>query len=221
MENQNNYDETRPIAGISGLKFRAVGKINLTQGDTESLVIHADPEVRSRIRTEILDGILVISYDSDWKDWTGINFLDKGITSFNLTMKEINSLTISGVGNLDAPSITTGSLSLSLSGPATITIGTLQVNSLSVEMSGVGSIDVAGKCADQSIALSGAGSYKSPRLETERTSVKLSGVGNATIWAKESLDADISGAGAVEYYGAAKITQKISGIGVLKYLGNR
>jgi hypothetical protein len=221
MDNQNNNQESRPVAGINGLKFRAVGKIILTQGDQESLVIHADPEIRARIHTEILDGILVISYDSDWKDWTGLNFLDRGVSTFNLTMKNINSIAISGVGNLDAASITTGSLSLTLSGPATMTVGTLQANLLNVEMSGVGSIDLAGKCADQVVSLSGAGSYKAPRLESQRTMVKLSGVGNATVWANEALEASISGAGAVEYYGAARITQKVSGIGVLKYLGNR
>ncbi len=221
MDNSINNQESRPVSGITGLKFRAVGKIILTQGDQESLTITADAEIRARIRTEIIDGVLVISYESDWKDWTGINFIDKGVTTFNLTMKEINSIAISGVGNLDAAAITTASLSLALSGPATITIGTLQANSLKVEMSGVGSIDVAGKCADQSVNLSGAGSYQASRLESERTTVKLSGVGNATVWANEALDASISGAGAVEYYGAAKITQKVSGIGVLKYLGNR
>jgi hypothetical protein len=221
MENQTNYDETRPIAGITGLKFRAVGKINLIQGETETLTIHADPEVRSRIHTEIIDGVLVISYESDWKDWTGLNFIDKGVTRFDLTLKEIKTLTLSGVGNLDAPSIHSDSLALTLSGPATITVGSLEVNSLKVEMSGVGSIDVAGKCTEQSITLSGAGSYKAPRLESAKTAVKLSGVGNATIWAKDSLEADISGAGAVEYFGTPQISQKISGIGVLKYLGSR
>lgn len=221
MDNPINNEESRLVSGFSGVQFKAIGKIIVSQGDQESLTIHADPEIRARISTEVKDGILVVSYDSDWKDWTGLNFIDKGVTTFNLTMKDINTLSISGVGNLDAASITTGTLNLNLSGPATITIGTLQVNTLAVEMSGVGTIDVAGKCTDQTVALSGAGSYKAPRLESERSVVKLSGVGTATVWANETLDASISGAGAVEYYGAAKISQKISGIGVLKYLGNR
>ncbi len=221
MDNQSNNFETRPISGINGLKFRAVGKINLIQGDHESLTIQADPEIRSRIHTEIIDGVLVINYDSDWKDWTGFNFIDKGTTIFNLTMKEINSITISGVGNLDAPSISTNTLALTLSGPATLTIGNLRAETLSVEMSGVGSIDLGGKCSQQTLTLSGAGAYKASRLESDAVVVKLSGVGNTTIWVNKTLDAVISGAGGVEYYGTPQISQKISGIGVLKYLGNR
>ena len=221
MDNQNKNQETRLVSGFNGLQFKAVGKIIVTQGETENLIIDADPEIRERIRTEVKEGILWVTYESDWKDWTGINLIDKGMPNFYLTMKEVKSLSISGVGNLDAASINTDTLHLSLSGPATMTIGTLTANSLKVDMSGVGSIDVAGKCSDQNLELSGAGSYKAPRLESEQTTVKLSGVGNATIWANVMLYAAISGAGAVEYYGSPKITQNISGIGVLKYLGNR
>lgn len=221
MENPNHDQETRQVSGFNSLQFRAIGKVILTQGDVESLTIHADPEIRKRVHTEVKDNVLVISYDSDWKDWTGINIIDKGTPVFNLTMREIKSLSISGVGNLDAASVKSDDLTLALSGPATITVGTLTANSIKVDMSGVGSIDVAGKCLEQSLQLSGAGSYKASRLETEQTMVKLSGVGSATIWVNGSLDVNISGAGAVEYYGNAKIAQKISGIGVLKYLGNR
>lgn len=221
MDNPNKNQETRPVAGFTGLQFKAVGKIILTQGEQETLTIEADPEIRERVKTEVRDGILIITYDADWKDWTGINLIDKGVPNFYLTMKEIKSLAISGVGNLDAAAITTDALHLSLGGPATMTIGSLTVNALKVDMSGVGSIDVAGKCSEQNLELSGAGSYKAPRLESEQTTVKLSGVGNATVWANVMLYATISGAGAVEYYGSPKITQNISGIGVLKYLGNR
>lgn len=221
MDNTNTNTESIPVSGCNGLLFKAVGKIVVTQGQNEGLTIQADPEIRSRIHTEVKDGILIVSYDSDWKDWTGLNFIDKGVATFHLTLKDIKSLAISGVGNLDSASVISDSLTLSLSGPATMTFGTLTANSLMVEMSGVGTIDVAGKCLEQHISLSGAGSYKASRLESDRATVKLSGVGSATVLVNETLDASISGAGAVEYYGNAKITQKISGIGVLKYLGTR
>jgi hypothetical protein len=221
MDNMNNNTESRAVSGCNGLLFRAVGKIIVTQGENEGLTIQADSEIRSRVHTEVKEGVLVVSYDSDWKDWTGLNLIDKGVATFHLTLKDIKSIAISGVGNLDSASIVSDSLSLALSGPATMTIGTLTANSLKVDMSGVGSIDLAGKCLEQNISLSGAGSYKASRLESDRATVKLSGVGSATVLVNEALDASISGAGAVEYYGSPKISQKISGIGVLKYLGTR
>ena len=221
MDNSLNNPESIPVSGFHSIQFKAVGKILLSQGEKESLTIQADPEIRQRILTEIKDGVLIVKYISDWKDWTGLNLIDKGLAVFNITMKEIRSLAISGVGNLDSAAITTDSLNLQVAGPATMTIGTLNVNHLTVDMSGVGSVDLAGKCVEQNLVLSGAGNYKAPRLESERAAVKLSGLGNATLWANESLNVTITGAGGVEYYGPAQVNQKISGLGVLKYLGNR
>jgi len=222
MDNSLNNQETRPLTGFHSIQFKAIGRIMLSQGANESFSIQADPEIRERVNTEVKDGVLIVKYYSDWKDWTGLNLIDKGMAVFHITMKDIRSITIAGVGNLDASSITSDALSLAVSGPATMTVGTLTVNTLKVDMSGVGSIDLGGKCLEQNLTLSGAGNYRAPRLESERATVKLSGVGNASLWATESLDVNISGAGGVEYYGSPKtVNQKISGIGVLKYLGNR
>ncbi len=221
MEQQDNNSEIRPLTGFSGIQFKAIGKILLNQGPADAISIQADPEIRARIQTEVKNGVLEIKYFSDWKDWTGINLIDKGVPTFNITMQEIKSIQLTGVANLDAASIVVDALDLKVSGPATVTVGTLTVNRLLVEMSGVGSVDLAGKCLEQTVTLSGAGNYQTSRLESERASVKLSGVGSATVWAKESLDVNISGAGSVEYYGPVQVSQKITGIGVLKYLGDR
>lgn len=221
MENSTNNQVVIPVSGFNGLQFRSVGKILLTQGETEGLTIQADPEILGRIHSEVKDGVLWITQDTDWKDWTGFRIVDKGFTTYQIAMKEIKSLAISGVGNLDCPEIKSDTLSLTLSGPGTMTIGTLKVDSLKIDISGVGSMDIAGSCTEQTVSLSGAGNYKGSRMESTRSIVKLSGVGNAVIWANESLDASLSGAGVIEYYGDAKVTQKVSGLGVIKYLGAR
>jgi hypothetical protein len=221
MENTVNNQEVIPVNSFTGVHFKAVGKILLSQGDSESVTIQADAEVRARIHAEVKDSVLWITQDTDWKDWTGFRFIDKGMTIFHIVMKDIKSLVMSGVGNIDCASIKSDSLSLTISGPGTVTIGSINVATLNVDLSGVGSVDIAGTCADQNIMLSGAGNYQGSRMESARTNIKLSGVGNAKVWANESLDATISGAGGIEYYGNAKVNQKVSGLGVIKYLGTR
>jgi hypothetical protein len=110
MDNTNTNTESRPVSGCTGLQFKAVGKIIVSQGENEGLTIQADPEIRARVHTEVKEGVLVVSYDSDWKDWTGFNFIDKGVATFHLTLKDIKSLAISGVGNLDSAEIISDSL---------------------------------------------------------------------------------------------------------------
>jgi hypothetical protein len=221
MENPDLKQEVFSVSGFSGIQFKAVGKILLSQGVADSLTIEADPETRSHIHAEVIDGVLRITQDTDWRDWTGFRLIDRGVTTFHIVMKEIKNLAISGVGTLDCAEIISDTLTLTISGPGTMTIGTVQLVSLMAEISGVGSVDIAGKCTDQTVSLSGAAHYKASRLTSTHATVRLSGVGNATVWANESLDAAISGAGSIEYYGEAKVNQKVSGLGVIKYLGAR
>jgi len=221
MENTTSNQEVIPVSGFTGLHFKAVGKVMLSQGETDGLTIQADPEVRALIHSEVKDGTLWITQETDWKDWTGFRLIDKGMTTYYVTMKEIKSISFMGVGSVDCAEIKSDALSLILSGPGTVTVGSVKVSNMNIEISGVGSVDIAGSCADQNIILSGAGSYQGTRMESARTTIKLSGVGNAKVWAKESLDATLSGAGGIEYYGEAKVNQKVSGLGMIKYLGAR
>jgi len=221
MSDQYMNQERRDVSGFSRLLFKGVGKIELEQGDHEELTIEANQEVLSRIHTDVQDGLLTIHYESDWKDWTGVRFLGGDKIVFHLMMREIKSIAISGVGNIDAARIASDQLELSLSGPGIMTIGTLNVGTLKLDLSGVGSMDLAGSAANFDLALSGAGTVKASRLEADRVTVRLSGVGTATLWAKTILDTSISGAGVIEYYGKPQITEKSSGLGVLKYLGAR
>lgn len=221
MSDQFVNQEKRDVSGFSALLFKGVGKIELAQGDHEELIIEANPEVLSRIHTDVSNGLLTIHYESDWKDWTGVRFLGGDKIVFHLMMREIKSLAVSGVGNVDAARIASDQLELSLSGPGMMTVGMLNTGSLKLNLAGVGTMDIAGTTADLNISLGGAGTIKASRLEADKAVVSLSGVGTATVWAKTVLDTSISGAGVIEYYGKPQITVNNSGVGVLKYLGNR
>ena len=221
MSDQLNAREKREVSGFTSLAFNGMGKIDLIQGDHEELEIVAQAEIRSRIRTEVRDGTLYIDYEEDWKDWSGIRRLSGDKITFNLMMREITSIAIAGVGNLDTPRIETPALSLALSGPGLLTIGTLKTTTVSIALNGVGVVDVAGTTDEMNLSISGAGSVKAARLEAGKVDVKLSGVGNATLWAKNQLDTAVSGAGYIEYYGKPLVNQRNSGLGVLKFMGNR
>ncbi|HNR02587.1 MAG TPA: head GIN domain-containing protein [Anaerolineaceae bacterium] len=221
MSEQFSNQEKRDVSGFSALVFRGMGRIDLLQGDHEELVIEAQPEIRSRIKTEVREGTLYIDYDEDWRDWTGIRSLSGDKIVFKLTMREINAISVSGVGSLDTPRIETSSLTLAITGPGLLTVGTLKTSTLAVNLSGVGAIDLAGQTDEMTVTLSGAGSFKAARLEAGKASVRLSGVGTVSVWAKNSLETSISGAGVIEYYGSPQLSRSNTGLGVLKFMGSR
>jgi hypothetical protein len=221
MSDQYSNEERRDVSGFSALVFKGMGRVDLVQGDHEELIIEAQPEIRSRILTTVSDNTLLIDYNEDWKDWTGFRTLSGDKIRFRLMMRDINALSISGVGSLDCPRLDSPNLTLAISGPGLLTIGTLKTAKLDVALSGVGSVDVAGATEELNLKLSGAGAFRAARLETNRADVHLSGVGSATVWAKETLNVSISGAGVIEYYGSPRISQSNTGLGVLKFMGNR
>ena len=96
MENTTNNQEVIPVSGFNGIHFKSVGKVMLSQGDTDGLTIQADPEVRARIHTEVKDGILWITQETDWKDWTGFRLIDKGMTTYSCDHEGYQIDTISG-----------------------------------------------------------------------------------------------------------------------------
>jgi hypothetical protein len=221
MSSADRISDIRLVNGFNKLNFKAVGKIELSQADKDELVIEADRELCSRIKTEVIDDILIITQKGDWLDWIGNPFANPDPIVFHVKMKNITSLSLSGPGTLVCPNITGEVLQLTLSGPGVMTFSKISVNSVKTDLSGVGSVQISGETDTQIINLSGAGNYKSNDLQSNSAKINLSGVGNATIWAKNALDVQISGAGSVEYLDHPQITKKISGIGMLKYIGDR
>ena len=124
-------------------------------------MIQANQEVLSRIHTDVQNGLLTIHYESDWKDWTGVRFLGGEKIVFRLVMREIKTLAISGVGNIDAAVLNSDHLELSLSGPGLITVGILKYRIVKkLDLAGVGSMDLAGTTSELNVVLGGAGTIK-------------------------------------------------------------
>jgi hypothetical protein len=213
--------ETRSFSGLTGVHHKGVGVLLITQGDKDELRIEAAPEVREKLITDVKDGILVIRHDNDFVDWMRMWTHSLDPLRFFLTIRDIQTIKLSGAGTIKAPAVKSDSLELINSGAGTQTIENLDARAFKAELSGAGSMEIAGKTDEQRIKLSGAGSYNAARLDSRKAEVKLSGVGSASVWVRESLDANMSGIGSVEYYGEPQVTKKVSGLGNLKSLGKK
>ena len=213
--------ETRSFSGLTGVYHKGVGTMLIIQGDKDELRIEADPEIRSRIITEVEDGVLVIRHDHDFVGWMSLWTKSLDPLRFFLVMKDIRSIKLSGAGTIKAPSVKGDTLELINSGAGSQSIENLDVRTFKAVLSGAGSMDLAGKVDEQVIKLSGAGSFNGTRLESRKAEVKLSGVGSARVWVKESLEVNLSGLGSIEYYGTPQVKEKKTGLGSLKSLGNK
>ena len=206
--------ESREVSGFDQVSLSGSGELTITQGDEESLTVEAEDNVMSTIKTEVKGDTLYISQSSTW--WRPL--VPTKPVKFDLTMKEISGVNVSGSGTVDAASIKTDDLDLDVSGSGKVDIGSLTVETLEVDVSGSGEFNLSGQVTTQKIDISGSGKYRAGELESETVTLEVIGSGNATVWATETLDVEISGSGKVEYYGSPRVSQDISGSGSITAL---
>jgi hypothetical protein len=210
--------ENRAVSGFHAVKLSALGNLTITQGTIESLTVQADDNLMKLIKTDVVNGVLEISFDNS--AWTSYYLSGESI-KFDLTTKNLDSISFAGAGKINVNNLSVPDLSTSLTGAGSMTLSHLTLDKLTVQLSGAGSLNADGSVTTQEINLSGVGSYSAADLKSSDTSVSLSGVGSATVWATNTLDVTVSGAGSVGYYGDPQITKHVTGLGSLVNKGTK
>lgn len=214
MPDADVVTETRDVGGFDHVSLSGFGTVVLTQGEREALTIHAAEDVMPRITSEVKDGMLVLGLKK--KGWMAGLKRKRLSIRFELTMKDVSRITLSGAGRIDAAEIESDALSVAVSGAGAIEIGKLCADSLDVVLSGAGSCEIAGKVDTQAVRLSGAGSYMASELSSDTASAVLSGAGDVTMLVHDTLDAKVSGTGSIRYHGGATVRQRVTGVGSVR-----
>ena len=183
-------NETRNVSGFDGLIIEGAGKINIDHAGTESLSITTDDNLLQYITTQVRGGKLVIEFKPK-------TLVDKfSDLSFNLTVKDLNSLQVTGAARIDAKN--------------------LQGDQMAVSIDGAGAISLAGKVDQLTVSLKGVGAFNSENLQAKRATVTNDGTGAVVVRVSDSLNATLSGVGSIEYIGNPQVTKNISGLGTVR-----
>jgi len=208
-------EESRAVSDFQNISLETVGEVEIVQGSSESLVVIADDNLLPYITTEVDGGRLVISVQR------GVGISPKTTIRYQLVVKNLDEVRISGAGSVQVQSLETPELELITSGAGNFTVEDLQASQLSGVISGAGSINASGKADTLNINISGAGSFNGADLETRQAEVRISGLGKATVWVTEDLETSISGAGSISYYGSPDVSEKNSGAGIVQKVGDK
>ena len=204
--------EERTVSGFDKVNLTGSGEATITQGDSESLVIEAEENILPQLESKVIDGTLNIGP----KDNKIIN--PTRPIKYTITMREINGISASGSGKINAAEIATSVLDVDLSGSGEVNISSLIADTISLNQIGSGDIGIGGQVTDQIIILSGSGEYDAAELDSRIADAQVSGSGNAILKVEDVLDVEISGSGRVSYYGDPFVTSDISGSGELEQL---
>jgi hypothetical protein len=200
--------ETREIGDVTEVDLQSFGSVHIELGEQVSLRIEAEDNLLRYIETDTSGGRLEI------KHRRGTRLMNTMPIDYYLTVRDLDGITVSGAGNVDAPDLRTERLAIRLSGAGNVQIESLQADALDATISGAGGLSIGGGAVDgQEVVITGAGDYRARELESREATVRLSGLGSATVYARERLDVTISGAGSVQYRGDPEVEQQVSGVG--------
>jgi Putative auto-transporter adhesin, head GIN domain len=213
-----NTSENRDVSGFHAIEFSTLGKINIIQGDKESLNISGPDNLVPEIITTVSNGTLSIKTK---ENITVSPLSSENPLTFTIVVKDLTSLMISGVGDVQIETLSTPSLDINMSGAGKVQQNQITTNNLKITISGVGGIDITGQATQATIDISGAGGVNAPDLKIQTANITISGVGGATLWVTDLLTGNISGAGSVSYYGAPQTNTNATGLGSFKSLGSK
>ncbi len=197
----NVISEDRPVSGITGVALTTVGELTIEMGDQESLRIEAEDNLLQYFQTTVSGGVLTIETEP------GVNLRPKEAIHYYLTVETLESIRTSSSGNVSAPTLDTGQLTIEIASSGERRIGVaLEADSLEVRLSSSGRLGIGGgQVAAQDVKLSSSGDYEAGDLRSASATVDLSSSGRATIWVTDRLDANLSSSGNLKYYGSPSV----------------
>jgi hypothetical protein len=208
-------ESLREVRGFDSVSFDTSGRLLVTEGDQEALVVIARANELPNIVTEVRGTTLFIG-----REGSGPAFSLRP-PEFRLTMKRIAGLATHSSGGIEAGGLRASSLRIEISSSGGVSLESLEADSLEVRISSSGSARVAGRVQHQDVRLSSSGSYLAGNLASSSATVRVSSSGSATLRVSDSLEADLTSSGGVRYYGKApRVEANVTSSGRLVRLGD-
>lgn len=208
--------QARTVGSFHGIKVSNAFDVIIQQGSSDGVVVSASEEkFRSRIKTEVVNGILRISYDNENKVWKWSNE-NRKLKAY-VSVKNLDLIDASGACDVKIDAVLKGrKLKVDLSGASSLK-GELDYTDLVVDQSGASDANIKGRVTNLTIDVSGASDFKGFDLVTENCKAEASGASDIRITVNKDLRANASGASDIEYKGSAMISDfKTSGASSLK-----
>jgi hypothetical protein len=179
--------ETRPVSGFTSVNLKGTGQLVIDTNGTESLEITADDNLLPYLTSEVQGDQLILGTKDNG------NISPSKDVVYKLSAKNLNTIELSGSGDIDAKGINT--------------------DRLKAVIAGSGSLATSGTAAQQEVLVAGSGDYKGEKLKSKTANVNIMGSGDVDLDASEKLDVTIAGSGSVKYSGSPTVSQKILGSG--------
>lgn len=179
-------EEDRSVSGFTEVVLAGEGTLRIKQGTAEELIVRAEDNLLPHILTTVQDGVLEIRTQSN------VDLEPSQPIEYDLTVVALESVFLSGVGDVE--------------------VTNLDADELDVTLSGVGNVDIAGTVDEQRVTITGLGEYDARNLSSRQAVISISNQ-TATVRVSGTLTVTITGNGMVFYIGDPAVDADITGSG--------
>jgi hypothetical protein len=189
--NGKTATKMRVVQRFDEIAISGAYKVEVTQGNSESIKITTDSNIIPLVITKVEDGKLSIHNK-------------KGV-SFSLTRPVLIQIVIRKLKQIN------------VSGSNELIVANLNLGSLAVNTNGSVQAALSGRAGKLSMQISGSGSVNAGQLVAKVVKVRMMGSGEIVVNATHVLDTKITGSGTVKYSGNPDdVDQSIIGNGTLE-----
>ena len=208
--------ETRAVGSFRAIEVSNGIELRLAAGQTQRVEASADtPELLARIKTEVRDGVLKITFDREtsdfWSKRVNTRNLRVTVSAANLTGLEASS----GASVEVAGPYATDQLTLGISSGATLR-GEFTAKALEATVSSGSVATVTGKIQRLDVRASSGGVFRGGDLQAMACEVSASSGGTVAVAVQETLTANASSGGDVRYSGSPQVTKRTSSGGSVR-----
>ena len=183
-------------------------RIKLIRDTAESVSIEYDENLMHHIKTESVNGKLIIR--------TKKHLYSKRDINVNIYYKELDHMDASSFAKIIFATPYEGeNLKVEFSGACELE-GKVYAERLIMDVSGAADINITGKVRKVKGEFSGAGTLNAFDLLTDTCTLDIAGAADAKVNVAQYLKVEVAGAGEVVYKGNPQIDQDIAGAGSIK-----
>ena len=201
--------EKRAIQGFEEIELRMNAEVELVYSPAtkiNSVLISANENLLPYITTRVTDGKLVIDSEQC------LNTIEQ--ITMVLPIVRLTNIENHGSGRIvGTTTLPFTELDVLNSGSGNIDVA-FKGADMYVENEGSGVIAISGGATELKVLNQGSGEVVLSELMSNAVKVRNNGSGNVSVWAEESIDAELSGSGSIGYKGRARnVSEKNEGSG--------
>lgn len=203
--------EARTVPSFHAIKVATGIQLIMKQGGAEAVAVSAsDPETRSRIKTEVVDGVLKIYVEN--KLWGKGAFKYKNLKAY-VSFKNIDKFNgASGSNTTVDGSFTAGGMEIALSSGARFT-GEVKGTDLAVSQGSGAKMYLSGQVQSLSVRANSGAAFYGYHIAAGKCDADASSGGKIEVTVVKELMAEASSGGKIEYRGDGVITRVSTGSG--------